>query len=69
MKEAGTKKTPTAHSLSALLCTCFLAKWLCDLKSAYETDADFFFGKDGDSFNDAILRRRSIQSAFSDASI
>ena len=48
------RETPTAHCLPAFLCTCFLAKWLCDLKSAHETDADFFFGKYGDSFNDAV---------------
>ena len=48
------RETPAAHGLPAFLCTCFLAKGLCDLKSAYETDADFFFGKYGDSFNDAV---------------
>lgn len=48
------RETPAAHDLPAFLCTCFLAKGLCDLKSAYETDADFFFGKYGDSFNDAV---------------
>lgn len=53
-KKSRYRETPTVHGLSAFLCTCFLAKWLCDLKSAYETDADFFFGKYGDSFNDAV---------------
>ena len=48
------RETPTAHGLPAFLCTCFLAKGLCDFKSAYETDADFLFGKYGDSFNDAV---------------
>ena len=48
------RETPAAHGLPAFLCTCFLAKGLCDLKSADETDADFFFGKYGDSFNDAV---------------
>lgn len=43
-----------AHVLSVFLCTCFLAKGLCDFKSADESDADFFFGKYGDSFNDAV---------------
>ena len=27
---------------------------LCDFKSADESDSDFFFGKYGDSFNDAV---------------
>ena len=42
----------TDSGLSAFLCTRFLLKWLCDCKFAYETDADFFFEKYGDSPND-----------------
>ena len=53
-KKSRYRETPTAHGLPAFLCTCFLAKGLCDFKSAYETDADFLFGKYGDSFNDAV---------------
>ena len=53
-KKSRYREIPTAHGLPAFLCTCFLAKWLGDFKSAYETDADFLFGKYGDSFNDAI---------------
>ena len=53
-KKSRYREMLTAHGLPAFLCTCFLVKWLCDFKSAYETDADFLFGKYGDSFNNAI---------------
>ena len=53
-KKSRYREMLTAHGLPVFLCTCFLVKWLCDFKSAYETDADFLFGKYGDSFNDAV---------------